>query len=75
MAKVVLNNGLNVDALVLVKANLRQFMDESRKLVEKAEKSGDIEHRFDLVRLRNMIYFLSLDLQNLPVRKYKQKQN
>jgi len=25
--------------------------------------------------LQNMIYFLSLDLQNLPVRKYKQKQH
>ena len=72
MAKVVLNNGMNVDALVLVKANLRQFLDESRKLVNKAEKAGELEHRFDLVMLRNMMYGLMLDLEELPVRKYKQ---
>ena len=75
MAKVVLNNGLNVDALVLVKANLRDYMERSRSLIEKAEKADPPEHRDELVMLQNMIYFLSLDLQNLPVRKYKQKQN
>ena len=72
MAKVVLNNGLNVDALVLVKANLRDYMEHSRTLIEKADQP---EHRNDLVQLQNIIYFLSLDLQKLPVRKYKQKQN
>jgi hypothetical protein len=75
MAKVVLNNGLNVDALVLVKANLRDYMERSRSLIEKAEKADQPEHRDELVMLQNMIYFLSLDLQSLPVRKYKQKQN
>ena len=72
MAKVALNNGINVDALVLVKANLSQFLEESRNLIEEAEKYNLPVDRAEVVRLRTMIYCLKLDLENLPVRKYKQ---
>ena len=70
MAKVELNNGMTVDALTLVKSNLENYMELSRKLIEKASQP---EHRDDLVALKNVIYFLSLDLEDLPIRKYKQK--
>jgi len=73
MAKVVLDSGITVDALVLVKANLRDYMNHSRGLIEKAEKANQPEHRNELVMLQNMVYALSLDLENLPIRKYKQK--
>jgi hypothetical protein len=69
MAKVELNNGMVVDALTLVKSNLNDYMERSRKLIEKADQP---EHRDELVMLQNMIYFLSLDLEDLPIRKYKQ---
>jgi len=72
MAKVVLNNGIKVDALVLVKTNLREYMEQSGGLIEKAEKANQPEHRAELVKLQNIIYFLSLDLEDLPIRKYKQ---
>jgi len=71
MAKVELNNGLTVDALTLVNSNLRDYMEQSRKLIANADIQPD--HRDDLVRLQNIIYFLSLDLKDLPIRKYKQK--
>ena len=70
MAKVELNNGMTVDALTLVKSNLKDYMELSRKLIEKA---GQPEHLNDLVALQNVIYFLSLDLEDLPIRKYKQR--
>ena len=70
MPKVELNNGMVVDALTLVKSNLNDYMERSRKLIEKADQP---EHRDELVMLQNMIYFLSLDLEDLPIRKYKQK--
>ena len=73
MAKVVLDSGITIDALVLVKANLRDYMDRSRVCIEKAEKADQPEHRNELVMLQNMVYALSLDLENLPIRKYKQK--
>ena len=69
MPKVELNNGMVVDALTLVKSNLNDYMERSRKLIEKADQP---EHRDELVMLQNMIYFLSLDLEDLPIRKYKQ---
>ena len=72
MAKVVLNNGINVDALVMVKANLSEYMERSRSLIGEAEKYGLPVHRDELVKLQNIIHFLSLDIENLPVRKYKQ---
>ena len=71
MAKVELNNGLTVDALTLVNSNLRDYMEQSRKLIANADIQPD--HRDDLVRLQNIIYFLTLDLKDLPIRKYKQK--
>ena len=70
MPKVELNNGMVVDALTLVKSNLNDYMERSRKLIEKADQP---EHRDELVMLQNMIYFLSLDLEDLPIRKYKQR--
>ena len=73
MAKVVLDSGITVDALVLVKANLRDYMERSRACIENAEKADKPEHRNELVMLQNMVYALSLDLENLPIRKYKQK--
>ena len=71
MAKVKLNNGLTVDALTLVNSNLRDYMEQSRKLIANAYIQPD--HRDDLVKLQNIIYCLSLDLKDLPIRKYKQK--
>ena len=71
MAKVVLNNGMTVDALTLVKSNLRDYMEQSRRLIETADSQP--EHQRDLVMLENMIHFLLLDLKDLPIRKYKQK--
>ena len=69
MAKVKLNNGLTVDALTLVKSNLKDYMERSRKFIEKADQPA---HRDELVMLQNMIYCLSLDLEELPIRQYKQ---
>jgi hypothetical protein len=71
MAKVTLNNGLIVDALTLVKANLRDYMEHSESMMKKAESLT--QHKKDLIKLHNMMYFLSLDLENLPIREYKQK--
>jgi len=72
MAKIVLNNGINVDALVLVKANLRDYIEHSRNLIEESEKYDLPINRAELIRLQNIIHSLSLDLENLPIRKYKQ---
>jgi ribosomal protein S12 len=72
MAKVILNNGINVDALVMVKANLREYMEHSRNLIEESEKYDLPVNRAELIKLQNIIHFLSLDIENLPVRKYKQ---
>jgi hypothetical protein len=78
MAKVELNNGMTVDALTFVKSNLEDYIERSRKLIEKLGREAYIEtreskrHRNDLVQLKNMIYSLSLDLEDLPIRKYKQ---
>jgi len=72
MAKVKLNNGLTVDALTLVKSNLNDYMERSRKFIEKADQEVDPAHRDELVMLQNMIYCLSLDLEDLPIRQYKQ---
>ena len=71
MAKVILNNGMAVDALTLVKSNLRDYMERSCRLIENADSQP--EHQRDLVMLKNMIHFLLLDLKDLPIRKYKQK--
>ena len=71
MAKVKLDTGMTVDALTLVKANLNDYMERSRRMIDKAEAKS--EHRNDLIMLKNMIYFLSLDLKDIPTRRYKQQ--
>ena len=71
MAKVKLDTGMTVDALTLVKANLNDYFERSRRMIDKAEAKS--EHRNDLIMLKNMIYFLSLDLKDIPTRRYKQQ--
>ena len=73
MAKVTLENGLVVDALVLLKSNIKDYLEDARKLHDKARESqATPEHIGDIGRLRNHLYFLSLTVADLPIRKYKQ---
>ncbi len=72
MAKVTLENGLVVDALVLIQSNLRDYMVEARRLVSEAEEHGTQEHRNAVVRLSNCLSFLAEAVAHLPTRKYKQ---
>ncbi len=72
MAKVTLENGLVIDALALIRSNLRDYMEEARRLVSEAEEHGTKEHRNAVVRLSNCLYFLSETVADLPTRKYKQ---
>ena len=72
MAKVTLENGLVVDALVLIRSNLRDYMEEAHRLVNEAEEHGTEEHRDAVVRLSNCLYFLSEAVADFPIRKYKQ---
>jgi len=72
MARVELENGLVVDALVLIRSNLRDYLFEARRLVAQAEEQGTKEHRDAVVRLSNCLYFLAETVADLPIRKYKQ---
>ena len=60
MAKIQLTDGRTVDALALVKANLRDMLARPKDTTS-------------AVQLRNMIYFLLEDIKDIPVRTYKQK--
>lgn len=72
MVKVVLDNGMVVDGLELVKSNLRDYRELARRLVHEAEEHGSQDHRDAVVSLSNCLYFLSETVADWPVRKYKQ---
>jgi len=73
MAKVILEGGIAVDALVLIKSNLNDYMKVARKLMSEARESGTDEHISALLTLENCLYFLQATVKDLPIRKYKQK--
>jgi hypothetical protein len=74
MAKVTLEDGQVVDALVILKSNIQDYLEDARKLHAKArDNQGTPEHISDIGRLRNHLYFLSLTVADLPIRKYKQR--
>ena len=72
MAKVTLDNGIVIDALALIRSNLRDYMYEAGRLVREAEEHGTREHRDAVVSLSNCLFFLSETVADLPTRRYKQ---
>ena len=77
MAKVTLNNGAVVDGLTLVRSNLKDYMERSKRALASIENWSNPIHPnngvyADIVALQNIIYFISLDVADMPVRNYKQ---
>ena len=71
MAKVTLEDGRVDDALYVVQSNLRDYMEQARRLGEEA-KNGTEEHRRAVGQLKNYLYFLSLTVESLPKKTYRQ---
>ena len=71
MAKVTLEDGRVIDALALVESNIRDYMQLANRLVEES-KDGTREHRRAVMALKNCLFSLSLTLEKLPKRTYKQ---
>ena len=71
MAKVTLEDGRVIDALALVESKIRDYMQLADRLVEES-KDGTREHRRAVMTLKNCLYFLSLTVEELPKRTYKQ---
>ena len=71
MVKVTLEDGRVIDALTLIESNIRDYRKVADRLVEES-KDGTREHRGAVQTLANKLYFLSLLLDELPKRTYKQ---
>ena len=71
MGKVKLEDGRVVDALALLESNTRDYMQVARRLVQES-KDGTSEHQSAVQQLSNCLYFLSLTLEELPKKTYKQ---